>query len=206
MSTRLDQYETQPPSRRSWRAFFAVVALVALAAILYVVASGCASAPHSTAELVAMPQIQFENWRDRLANIGKEAARECVAHNERNAQVAAHVSAGLRGLVGKPIGGDALAALRPDDDGNALLAIAIDEVQAWLLEHVGHALDDPDIVAARPRIDEILLAVAAGIDAGAAAALGHPPPAPGPGDTVPACCDVRPVDVAAIERELSAER
>lgn len=135
-------------------------AAIFLALILLALAvSGCVGAPKSLDDLDQMPQVEFEDWRDRTAAVAEEAAFAVVSDNPRRLEDVETLATALRALCLGTVTADAVKALGMEPRYAGLIKVATLELAAVIRQRIGPS--------SHPRLQDLVCAFASALETGA---------------------------------------
>jgi hypothetical protein len=134
-----------------------------IVALLLALTFGCAGAPTSIEELDRMPQVEFEDWRDRTAAIAEEAGYAVVSGKPERLGDVEHLVVVLRVICTQTVSAEAIKSAVSDDAYAGLLRIAVLELSAVVRERLGPS--------SHPRLAELVCAFADALEHGAWRAL-----------------------------------
>jgi len=153
-------------TKRTERLFIFLVAGLLFVLAVSVSGTSCAGAPKNLAELDAMPEADFQDWKERMALVAEEAAYSVVTEKPERVAVVERLSDSMRIMCKGPVTADAVKLLGVDEAYAGLLRIAIMELSAAIRERVGPL--------PHPRLAELVCAFADALEVGAIRALEMP--------------------------------
>jgi len=148
------------------------IAVFVVAALLFVLAvsiggASCAGAPKDLAELDAMPEADFQDWKQRMAAVAEEAAYSVVRDKPERLETVERLSDSMRTLCKGVVTADTVKLLTVDEAYAGLLRIATMELSAAIRQRVGPL--------PHPRLAELVCAFADALEVGAIRALEEMP-------------------------------